>query len=247
MAFGRINRLGHQMAKLEGVEVATQSARAKLDTAERSMDHMFNTLIQVRELTIQAINAPLSAGNRAALVIEVQALKSQFEAISAAQHDGQYIFSGTQTDLPPIDVNGAYQGAGAGMVVEIGENSQIDLAIDGQQLFDSGVNVMQVFDDIITQLQANDTAGLSGSLDSVTTAQDQMIAGRTEVGALLSRVGIAEQLNEDMKVVLVREDSQAGDTDLASAVSELIVQERSLQAAVQIAGRSLQPSLLDIL
>lgn len=181
------------------------------------------------------------------MIAEIRELQEQFEALSATRYDGQYVFSGTRSDTPPLDNNGDYQGGGPGTVVEVGDNTQVDLAIDGSAIFDDNVNVMQVFSDLITNLQNNDTVALGNSLDEITSAEEQVIIGRTEIGARLSRVQVAEQLSQDIKVVLASEEQDAGDTDVATAISELMTQERSLQAAVQIAGRSLQPSLLDIL
>lgn len=246
-AFSHLERLSHRLASLDGTAETAAAARTRLQSADTALDSMHNTVSRLRELTVQGLNSSYSDSDRADIVAEMRELRNHLHTLSATRIDGEYVFSGTKSDTPPLTDDGSYQGGQAGTVVEIGDNSRVDIAIVGSELFDGDVNIIQLVDEIADQMEASDLQGLGANLENLDAAEEQLIVGRTDVGARLSRINVSEQLTEDIRLGLLQEQQDVGDTDVASAISELLVQERSLQAAVQVAGRSLQPSLLDVL
>jgi flagellar hook-associated protein 3 FlgL len=246
-AFSQLERLSHRLSQLEGAGDVAAASRTRLETADNALDNMHNTLSRVRELTIQGMNSSYNTNDRADIVAELRQLGDHFQTLTSTRIDGEYVFSGTKTDTPPLADDGSYQGGGPGTVVEIGDNTRIDVAVLGEQLFDGDVNIVQLLNEMADQMEADDIDALGNNLANLDQAEEQLIIGRTDVGARLSRIDVAENLTQDVRLGLLKEQQDVGDTDVASAISELLVQERSLQAAVQVAGRSIQPSLLDIL
>ncbi len=246
-SYSHLERLSHRLAQLEGAGQTAAASRTRLETADKALDNMHNTLSRVRELTIQGLNSSYNTNDRQDIAAELRQLSDHFGALTATRIDGEYVFSGTKTDTPPLADDGTYQGGGPGTVVEIGDNTRVDVAVIGDELFDGDVNIVQLLSELAEQMETEDLDALGDNLANLDAAEEQLIVGRTSVGARISRIDVAETLTEDIRLGILKEQQDVGDTDVASAISELLVQERSLQAAVQVAGRSIQPSLLDIL
>lgn len=246
--FSRVNRLRHRLAGLEAFNNNTAAGSRWLGSADTALDNMGNLLTRARELVTQGLNGTLSGDNRKTIATEVQVLRDHLAQLTDTSINGQYIFSGTGTDRPPLDASGNFVGgAGEGMTVEIGESMTVELAVDGKSLLDGDVNLIKVLDNVVADLNNNDVAGLGARLDEINTGEDQVLNTRAGLGARMSRIEVASELTSGLRLQLQQEDSQIGDTDMAQAISDLKAQEVSLNAAVQMAGRALQPSLMDVL
>ena len=102
-------------------------------------------------------------------------------------------------------------------------------------------------DDIIADLESDDTNSLGTRVDGLELAENQLIKARSGLGAKLRRVEVTTELTADIRAQLSQESQRLGDADIAAVISNLMTQEQSLQAAVQVAGRTMTPSLLDVL
>ncbi len=246
-SFGRIAGLDHRLAALEGTRQSAARVLSRFEVAEGALGDMESVLERARELTIGGLNGAQSAATRQSTAHEVRALREHMLGLANTKVDGQFIFSGTRTDRPPLADDGTYQGGGAGSPVKIGVGSPIDAAIDGQRFLAGGASVLQTLDRIVAALEGNDPAALGQELDALTGLEDQIIDARTDLGARIGRVRMSEALAEEVTFELTRQRAGEADADMASVISQLVGQEQALQAAVQIAGRSMQTSLLDIL
>ncbi|MEO1267185.1 MAG: flagellar hook-associated protein FlgL [Myxococcota bacterium] len=245
--YSRLEHIRYRLTELDTLDRNADAARRKLQTAETTMDEMFNVLIRARESVVSGLNSTFNASDREDIAQELQVMRDHFMQLSQVQVDDQYVFSGTASDTPPLDDTGAYQGAGTGTRVVIGEGAELELGIDGSRIFTQDVNIVQVLDGIIADLNADDTDALQARIDQLGQAENQLLKGQTDLGARLRRVEVTSELTEDIRIQLSGESQQIGDADLAAVVSELVAQEQSLQAAVQVAGRTLTPSLLDVI
>ncbi|MBH23246.1 MAG: flagellar hook-associated protein 3 [Myxococcales bacterium] len=246
-AYSRLENIRGHLAELDTLDRNADAALRKLNTAEATMDDMFNVMIRARESVVSALNHTYNASDRADIAEEMKVMRDHFVQLSEVQVDDQYIFSGTASDAPPLDDTGAYQGAGAGNRVAIGEGAELEMAIDGSRLFDRDVNIVQMLDGIIADLESDDVDSLQGRIGDIGLAENQLLKAQTDLGARLRRVEVTTELTEDIRIQLSQESQDVGDADLAAVVSELLAQEQSLQAAVQVAGRTMTPSLLDVI
>jgi len=246
-AFNRLESLRHRLSGLDTFDANSEVARRKLQTAETSMDEIFNVLGRTRELTLMGMNSTVSATNRQDIAQELGVLRDHFVQLSNTRFDNQYVFSGTATDTPPLDDTGNYQGGGAGSLVAIGDGAQVDLALNGGEIFNRDINTLTMLDDIISDLENNDLDSLNTRLSEIDLSEAQLSQSRSRIGAKMRRVEITTEVTADIRAQLSLESSKIGDADIASVISDLVAQEQSLQAAVKIAGRTMTPSLLDIL
>jgi len=246
-AFGRISEVNHRLAAVEGHRTNASAARTKLQTAESAIFETTDNVARAVELTVRSLNGSLNADNRSSIAAEIRTISQHLRGVAETRLDGQYIFSGTSTDTPPLASDGSYQGGGQGNLVKVGQGQPVDIAIDGSSIFAGPGNLIGLLDELATALDANDVNAVGAKLDGLKNAQDQVINAQTDIGARISRVNLSETLSEEIDFRLQKERGELQDADIASVISELVSREQSLQAAVQVAGRSLQPSLLDVL
>ena len=245
--FGRLSRLERKVASLEGMMRNVDVARPPLDTADDVLDAVGDALIRSRELTMQGLNGAMSPSDRQAIAHEVRSLRDHVVELAGTQVEGRYVFSGTRTDLPPLDELGGYQGGGQGALVEVGEGLTVDMAVDGRAIFDGDVRIVAMLDELAEALENNDLDGIGPKLEEIDRAEEQILDGRSELGARLSRIDLAQNLTESIHFQLLTEKRDVGDADMAQVISGMAAQEQALQIAVQVAGKSLRPSLMDVL
>jgi flagellar hook-associated protein 3 FlgL len=98
------------------------------------------------------------------------------------------------------------------------------------------------------QLYEGDVLDIGGSgLQGIDTALNNIINSMAELGARDERL---EMVNKRMTAEIpkiIQQDSRAVDLDMAEAIMDLKMLEYTHKAALQTAGRILQPTLLDFL
>lgn len=92
------------------------AARARLNIEEGSLESAENILFRAKELTIQALNAPLNENDRLSIKYEIdQLLENMVGVANTKNANGEYIFSGDLSNVPAFAWNGnanayVYQG-----------------------------------------------------------------------------------------------------------------------------------------
>jgi flagellar hook-associated protein 3 FlgL len=99
-------------------------ALSRLGLEEGALAGMGDVLQRVRELTVQAANGPLPAGDRAMIAAEVRELRAQLLSLANSQDgSGAYLFAGNATQSAPFLQSGgsvAYLGDQGQRLVQIG-------------------------------------------------------------------------------------------------------------------------------
>ncbi len=79
-----------------------QNGDSWLNTSDSAMQSGNNVLQSANELAIQGANGTYSAVQRSEMNTQVQSLVDQMLSIANTSLNGQYVFSGTQTNVPPF-------------------------------------------------------------------------------------------------------------------------------------------------
>ena len=98
------------------------------------------------------------------------------------------------------------------------------------------------------QLYNGETVDVGGAgLRGLDVGQHNLISSLAEIGSRYERLDILEtRLSREIPEITAR-DSKATDIDIAQAITELKMYEYTHKAALGVAGRILQPTLLDFL
>jgi len=128
-----------------------------------------------------------------------------------------------------------------------GENVEIGINVDGEELFLNEVNIFEVLRELKAGLETNDSAAISDQLGPLDDALDQILKARADVGAKLNRLEITENHWADFKLNIEQMLSDTEDADMIKTVSDLVSQETAYQASLAASARVIQPSLIDFL
>lgn len=231
------------------------NATSALTVAESAMASMGDVLVRTKELAIAMSTDTHNAESRAAASKEFEQLRSQFISLGNTEFNGKFIFGGFKNDTTPFDLTtGAFSGTNDDVKVEIARGSFVSTTYSGETLVSggsppgsTGVDIIAIFDNIVTALSGGSSAGIRAELGNIDDAQAQVMAGRAEIGARMNRLTSASSVNDDMKLSITQVTAGLQDVDYAQVISDLTKQENAFQTAVAASAKISQVSLLDYL
>lgn len=245
-----------EMAQMNQFLSNITDARPQMDDTETAIENTLNVLQRVRELTVQGSNGTNAQDQLDAIATEINQLLEETLVLSNSQSIGRYVFSGTRTKTVPFAetrVGGeiaavTYQGNTEAINIAISESGSIKANIDGQEAFQSGVDIFSMLIGIRDDLRAGNQASLSNvRIDEVDQAIEQLLLRQADLGANANRLDRVVAATEDGVVSQQVLLSEKIDTDFADATLRYNNSLNALQAALNASARVLQPTLLDFL
>ncbi len=228
-------------------------AEARLKLEETVLNGVGDILQRVRELTVQANNDTLSAGDRQAIAIEVRtSLDGLLQLANSKDAIGEYLFSGNKTGTRPFTDNGAgnfsYDGDQNVRSLQIGPTRQVPVGDAGENVFmkvDDGAggigSMFEALYDFAVDLEANNPSATTFTrLDS---AIDEVLNTRASIGARLNAIDNQRSMNDAFDLLMQENRSSLEDLDYTEAISrferQLLALQASQQSFVKIEGLSL--------
>jgi flagellar hook-associated protein 3 FlgL len=237
---------------------AITDATSRLSQTDSALTSMQDVIKRVQVLTTQGLNTGANdATSSAALATEVSALRDTMIGVANTTVNGRPVFGGVTTGGSAYAADGSYVGIGTGptdnpVTRRIGANDEIRIDLTGPEVFGddkTGKDLFTLVKGITDKLNAYpvDTVALSKDLASLKTAQDQLSTAQATIGARQSRVEDAAGLNSERGLTLTAQLSAIEDVDIPKATLELSAQQVGYQASLAVAGKILQPTLMDFL
>ncbi|MFC0613400.1 flagellar hook-associated protein FlgL [Scopulibacillus daqui] len=242
-------------------------ARRWLDASDSALDQVTSVLQRVRELTVEASNDTYNIDQRKAVNGEIDQLKQQLAAIGNQRVAGKYIFNGQRTSEKPLSVNENGEAAGEPPTyishvdvtfkgadpqtnrfsVEISDGTYIDINVDPATVFTQGL-----FDDLDALQKklldhSSSSEDISGFLSKIDQHLDEVIAARSEVGAKTNRVDLFVNRLEQQEEIAEKAMAANEDAEFEEVIIHLAQQESVYRAALSVAGKLIQPSLVDFI
>jgi len=112
-----------------------ESAKAFAQYTDTTLGSMTETLENFKVKMLAYAGREHSQTSREALVNELKTLKSSLISLANTQVDGEYLFGGTENKIPPIDMNGHYQGNNQKLSIKTDRFQTQEYSIDGESLF----------------------------------------------------------------------------------------------------------------
>lgn len=132
-----------------------------------------------------------------------------------------------------------------GIIAETGSkpptNIHPDAMVAGGSLFDAAINLRDT-------LLAGDVKAIGGqALGSIDQGFDTLLKNIADIGAQTRRMEITAGRLDKLSVDYAMTESRIGDLDMTGAIMELRMYEATQKASYQVAGKILQPTLMDFL
>lgn len=252
-----MGRLDNKMdRRLSSVE----TAQSFVDRTQQELDALGDLFAQAQEQGVQAANDTTSDQDREAIAQELRSMKDEAVDRLNARHDGEYIFAGNRTQTQPFNDDGSVNGAPAEISGErtrpITQQQTLTTNIPGAELHQYGTEpggdrktITGALDGLISAVDPNDssTTDIQAQLDEVTDARDHVFSKGSKAGTIGNRLSVAREQLEAAQLDVRERQSNAEDTNIAQAASELQQKQTQLQAAYQVTASSQQTSLVDYL
>jgi len=224
------------------------------------------TLGAVGDLVHQAKNwaAEMSSGSNNAQTMaiaadDVKLIYDQVIQLANTTMNNRYIFSGYQTGTPPFtrnadgidgtadDYTAVYNGDNNDFSIIVGDNADIALKADGEEIFQGVVDVFGSLQDLIQGLETNDIPLVSGQVPLLSQAQDQIEKIRATGAAQYNRMEVMENLWESFTLKVQDMLSEDEDTDITEAILRLQSLQNTYEVSLETSARIIQPSLINFL
>lgn len=240
--------LGDTLAQINqfirNINTASGTASA-MDTALSSAG---NILQRANELAIEGANGTLDAGDRQAILAEVQQLSELLATAANTKMGDEYVFGGFRVDTPPYAVTGPgqvgpYQGDDGVSVARIGPASTMQISMPGDAVFGPAMKAL-------ADLQADLSGGgavQQSTLSEISTGLDTIVQSQATVGARENRLSEANTSQQAMSTSNQALLSQLEDTNMPAAITELTSRQLTYQATLAVTAKVMQTSLIDYL
>ena len=225
---------------------------ARVNAADQALGQVQNLITRVRELTIQASSDTTSAEGRQSIAKEVRQLQRQLVQLGNTEVAGQAIFGGTKTDVQPFTITSgdtvAYQGNSETQSIAVGENQTVQILVPGSSIFTgSTTNMFDSLRDLLTALESNNRSGIQAGLGNLDLATAQISDVQGTVGALANRLQVTHDALDTATLTITKSISDNQDADLATAITQLRLQEVAVQAASETFTKIFDSSLINYL
>ncbi len=252
MAFGEIvldkTALSQSQQWIRNIEFG----QARIDAADKAVSQAQELVTRIRELTIQGASDTTSAQGRGAIAQEVRQLHRQLIQVANTEVAGQSIFAGTETDVRPYSITTGdtvvYAGNSETQSVAVSENQTVQILIPGNTVFSGATtNIFNTVRDLLTALEGNDRSGVETQLGNLDLATAQLSDAEGTIGGLGNRLQVTKDSLDAATVTISRAISENQDADLATAITQLRLQEVAVQASSEAFTRIFDQTLLNYL
>lgn len=205
-----------------GMGAAISTSTNQLQQTDGALSTISSVISQARTLAVQGASVT-NANERVQIGEQVQALfQTALSAANTQDSDGTYLLAGSQTQTPPFDANGVYQGDGTTRSVVSSEHGTSTTNVTGETLTAAnGVDVLPELQKLATALSSNNVAQIQASLSTLQTATTQVSLARGQAGAGMAALGDADNARQQLGTTLAASISNLVEADTVSSVSDL--------------------------
>jgi len=226
-------------------------AMDSLQQVESTLGNVTNVIQNVRTMAVAAGNPAFSDSERHMLAVE---LRGHFDELlglaNTKDEQGNYLFSGFKGNTRPFEqtANGVeYKGDQEQRLIQVSGSRQLPVSETGDAIFEPvGQSLFTTVGDFVTALET--PGGIPGgavdtALQELDVALDNVLSKRAAIGSRMQEVDALQQIGEDIAVQYQQTLSRLQDLDYAQAISDMMRQQASLEAAqktfTRVSGLSL--------
>jgi len=213
-----------------------------LASSESALTNVEDIISDTKALCVQMANATTGSGERLSAAGTVQNMLDEIISLANTHVAGNYIFSGSKTDITPFSSNGTYNGNDKAFTIKIGKDASVEVGSDGDAAFGNIFTTMAV---LKNALENNDVAGIQDAMSNLDGHFDDISAKISDVGSKMNRMDVKEKILQDLNFANTDRLSKIEDADLAEAIMELKARELAYQAALSSSAELMTLTLMD--
>ncbi|MGD9411950.1 MAG: flagellar hook-associated protein FlgL [Desulfobacterales bacterium] len=260
LGMGKVLDYRQTLSSIEQYETNIQSGQERLEITEITLDLVDELLQGVRAIAMSEAGG--TTESRQLTAEEVKNLFDQVLDLANSKHNGNYMFSGYQTQTAPFSRDDTlattfdqftvtYNGDAGETRFIVGHETQITIDNDGRPLFQNaaagGINIFDAMRDLIVALESDDTAAISDQSDLIDHGRKQINNLRAANSPILYQLEISESHWQNYKPKIQELLAREEEVDVTQAVVELQNIELAYQTTLATTARITQQGLIDFL
>ncbi len=213
-----------------------------LDAGEAAVSHAQELITEARVLATQMATATVNSEQRMAAAGQVQNFLEEMVSLGNTQVNGEFVFSGTRTDVAPFEADGSYHGNDSPFSIKVGNTSTIEVGADGADVFGT---VFASLRDLKAALENDDVDGINTAMDALGKDAEHLSTRQSEIGSRALRMEMKGKILQDLQISGSERLSAIEDADMAEAITQLMSKELVYKAALATSARLMNLSLVD--
>ena len=245
-------------SQIKSVDSFVQSASKEqglLQVTDSALGQVVTDLTSAISLGTQAGNATLSATNLQSIAAQVGSLRDSVLSLANTNYLGQYIFSGSKGDTKAYTLDSSttpavatYGGDQATQHVATPGGQNIQLNLPGSAVFSaSGADVFGTLNQLVTDLNAGDTAAIQTDVASLSTSLTNVSTQRSILGGAQSRLVATSSYSQTQEAELTAQQSSLIAADPANVATSLQTSEVQHQALLNVIAGLSRTNLFSVL
>ena len=260
IGMGKVLDYRQTLSSIEQYETNIQRGQERLEITEITLDLVDELLQGVRAIAMTEAGG--TTETRQLTAEEVKNLFDQVLDLANSKLNGNYMFSGYQTQTAPFSRDDTlattfdqftvtYNGDAGETRFIVGQNTEITIDTDGRPLFQNaaagGINIFDAMRDLIVALETDDTVAISDQADLIDNGRKQINNLRAANSPVLYQLEISKSHWENYKPKIQELLAQEEEVDVTQAVVELQSIELAYQTTLATTARITQQGLIDFL
>jgi flagellar hook-associated protein 3 FlgL len=256
-----------EISAIEQNKRAVNTARNSIESMESALTNLNGIITRARELAMSGATGSVDAGARRMIASEVDALLQSAIGIANTRVGDRYIFSGFQSNIPPIGPTGAFVTDGNFVRIDISAGITVEINMPAIRVFNNATAlaplvppplpqpydpmadrfVLQALNTLRLALERNDVERIRTSLGNLDSVSGIVLQEIGEIGATLNKINAIEKYYNDRKHNLNTYLSKDMDADIARAVSEMTQRQTALEGLRTVSTEFMRTSLFDFI
>jgi len=258
----RVVSLQSAEARVNQYTSTAQTVNQRLTSMESATGQLFTVASNLQKLLVNGLNA--QAASDLNLNQQATDMLNQVQGILNTQLDGTYLFAGTATNTPPVDVNAAGFATPPGVYPSSadtgyyqGNDTKLSARVDDNYDLTYGITANESgFEQLIRSLRLaattnvgppSDTNRLNEALGVVQQAIQNIPDITSRIGSAQAAMQAVQAKQTDFKQFADQTIGDLSNVDVTQAVTKLSEQQTTLQASYQVLARLSQLNLAQYL
>ncbi|MFT4414409.1 flagellar hook-associated protein FlgL [Fredinandcohnia humi] len=238
------------LAEIEQYQDNLTEAYTWMESSDDALDKVSQALLRIKELTVQASTGSNGAEEKKSIAIEVEQLKRHIATVVNTKVGNKYIFHGTNTTEPPVNLEGSQliPTSTNAVLLDVSKGVKLDVNVDPVSFLqgNNSKNIFTELGDLINNLNS-DSGDLDEYLSTIDFYSSKVTAARADLGARYNRIELIDDRLGSQEVIANKIISENEDAEMEEVIINLTTAEAVHRAALSAGSRIIQPTLLDFL
>lgn len=241
-----------ELATIDSYQRAGSAASTRLAALDLTLGDMIEQITRARVAASSGRPDVASAETRAAAATTLRGIRDSVAHDINTKVDGQYLFSGSITNLQPYVSGGAgwaYQGDATQVTAEVERGRRTTLTMDGRTILQGTdtTDLLSTLDAVATAVAAGNTAAIDTGIDALERAFQRVTRAQSQIGTDQVSVENSASHLSSLHLASLARVSKVEDANMAEAITNMTRAQTAYNAALGAVGTSGRNTLLDYL